>query len=37
VEQAVITGGLADGERICTSNLQYVTSGMSIRVEGGDK
>ncbi len=34
VEQAIISGGLAAGERVCTSNLQYVTSGMPVRVEG---
>ena len=34
VEQAILTGGLATGERVCTSNLQYVTSGMPVRVEG---
>jgi len=42
VDQAIITGGLASGDRICTSNLQYVTDGMPVRVEGdpvpaGDK
>jgi RND family efflux transporter MFP subunit len=34
VEQAIITEGLATGERVCTSNLQYVTNGMPVRVEG---
>lgn len=34
VEQAIITGGLEAGERVCTSNLQYVTSGLPVRVEG---
>ncbi|MEN8007299.1 MAG: efflux RND transporter periplasmic adaptor subunit [Candidatus Krumholzibacteriota bacterium] len=34
VEQAIITEGLASGDRICTSNLQYVTEGMPVRVEG---
>jgi multidrug efflux pump subunit AcrA (membrane-fusion protein) len=34
VEQAVISSGLAVGERICTSNLQYVTDGMPVRVAG---
>jgi RND family efflux transporter MFP subunit len=34
VEQAIITGGLASGDRVCTSNLQYVTDGMPVRVEG---
>jgi RND family efflux transporter MFP subunit len=42
VEQAIITGGLASGDRVCISNLQYVTDGMPVRVEGdpvpaGDK
>jgi len=34
VEQAVISAGLAAGDRICTSNLQYVTDGMPVQVEG---
>ena len=34
IDQAVISSGLAVGERICTSNLQYVTDGMAVRVEG---
>ena len=34
VDQAIITAGLAAGERICTSNLKYVTSGMPVQVEG---
>ena len=34
IEQAIITDGLAAGDRVCTSNLQYVTDGMSVRVEG---
>jgi RND family efflux transporter MFP subunit len=34
VEQAIITGGLAPGEEVCTSNLQYVTDGMLVRVAG---
>ncbi len=34
VEQAVISAGLQPGERVCTSNLQYVTQGMVVRVEG---
>jgi RND family efflux transporter MFP subunit len=33
-DQAVISAGLAPGERICTSNLQYVTQDMQVRVEG---
>lgn len=34
VEQAVIAAGLAAGEKVCTSNLQYVTDGMPVRIEG---
>ena len=34
VTQAVISEGLAPGERVCTSNLQYVTQDMAVRVEG---
>ncbi len=34
VEQAVVTAGLAAGEQVCTSNLQYVTDGMPVRVAG---
>ncbi len=34
IEQAIITDGLASGDRVCTSNLQYVTDGMPVRVEG---
>jgi RND family efflux transporter MFP subunit len=34
VEQAIITSGLTAGERVCTSNLQYVTNGMPVRIEG---
>ena len=34
VEQAVISSGLVAGERICTSNLQYITDGMPVRVAG---
>ena len=34
VDQAVIGDGLAAGERVCTSNLQYVTDGMPVRVAG---
>jgi RND family efflux transporter MFP subunit len=34
IEQAIISAGLAAGERVCTSNLQYVTQGMQVRVEG---
>mgnify|MGYP001825861173 FL=1 len=34
VDQAIIAGGLAAGERVTTSNLQYVTQGMPVRVAG---
>ena len=34
VEQAVVIAGLDAGEKICTSNLQYVTEGMPVRVDG---
>ena len=34
IKQAILTSGLAVGERVCTSNLQYVTDGMPVRVEG---
>ena len=34
VDHAVITAGLQPGERVCTSNLQYVTQDMPVRVEG---
>lgn len=34
VEQAVVTAGLQAGERVCVSNLQYVTDGLPVRVEG---
>lgn len=34
VGQAVVTAGLAAGELVCTSNLQYVTDGMPVRLEG---
>jgi len=34
IEQAVISSGLTPGDRVCTSNLQYVTQGMVVRVEG---
>lgn len=33
VEEAVINGILKPGDRICTSNLQYVTDGMPVRLE----
>jgi RND family efflux transporter MFP subunit len=35
VNEAIITAGLAPGDRICTSNLQYVTDGMEVRVAAG--
>jgi RND family efflux transporter MFP subunit len=31
-EHAIVQGGLADGERICISNLTAVTDGMRVRV-----
>ncbi len=34
IDQAVISDGLKPGERVCTSNLQYVTQDMPVRVEG---
>jgi len=34
VEQVVLSEGLQPGERVCNSNLQYVTEGMTVRVEG---
>jgi len=34
IEQAIVTSGLDAGDRICTSNLQYVTQGMPVRVAG---
>ncbi len=34
VEEAVISSGLAIGERICISNLQFVTEDLPVRVEG---
>jgi len=34
VEYAVISDGMQPGDRICTSNLQYVTQNMMVRVEG---
>ena len=37
IEQAVIISGLVSGEKVCTSNLQYVTDGMPVRVEGGER
>lgn len=34
VHQALVTAGLTPGDRVCTSNLQYVTEGMSLLIEG---
>lgn len=34
IEQALISEGLQIGERVCTSNLQFVTQDMVVRVEG---
>ena len=34
VTEAILESGLAVGERICISNLQFVTPGMPVRVEG---
>jgi RND family efflux transporter MFP subunit len=34
IEQAIITSGLDAGDRVCTSNLQYVTQGMPVQVFG---
>ena len=34
VEHAVISAGLAPGDRVITSNLQYVVDGMTLRVNG---
>lgn len=36
IEQAIVTAGLAAGERVCVSALQYVTDGMEVQV-GGDR
>jgi RND family efflux transporter MFP subunit len=36
IEQAIVTAGLAVGERVCVSALQYVTDGMEVQV-GGDR
>lgn len=33
LDEAVITGGLEVGESVCTSNLQYVTEGLPVRLE----
>ncbi len=34
VDEAVISSGLEAGETVCTSNLQYVTEGLPVRIEG---
>lgn len=34
IHEAVITSGLEPGEMVCTSNLQVVTDGLPIRIEG---
>ena len=34
VEEAVVSSGLAVGERICISNLQFVVPDLPVRVEG---
>ncbi len=34
LDEAVITSGLEPGEMVCTSNLQYVTEGLPVRLEG---
>ncbi len=34
VDEAVISSGLQAGETVCTSNLQYVTEGLPVRIEG---
>ncbi|MFT5233354.1 MAG: RND family efflux transporter MFP subunit [Candidatus Krumholzibacteriia bacterium] len=34
IDQALITEGLQIGERVCTSNLQFVTQGMAVRIGG---
>ncbi len=34
VHHAVIAGGLQPGQKVCTSNLQFVTDGMPVRLEG---
>jgi RND family efflux transporter MFP subunit len=35
IKEAVVTDGLAVGERICISNLQFVTPGLPVRLAGG--
>jgi membrane fusion protein, multidrug efflux system len=34
LDEAVIASGLTPGEMVCTSNLQYVTEGLPVRIEG---
>ncbi len=34
VERAIVTDGIAVGEAVCVSNLQYVTAGMQVRTAG---
>jgi len=34
LDEVVITSGLEPGENVCTSNLQYVTEGLPVRLEG---
>jgi len=34
-EEIVVSSGLADGERVCLTNLTAVTDGMKVRVTGG--
>ncbi len=34
VDEAVIRQGIRPGERLCVSNMQFVTQGLPIRVEG---
>lgn len=35
-DQAVVSSGLSDGERVCLSNLSAVTNGMRVRIFGED-
>ncbi len=34
IDEAVISSGIQSGETVCTSNLQYVTQGIPVRIEG---
>ncbi len=36
-DNVVLASGLAPGERLITSNLQYVVDGMLLRAEGGER